>query len=107
MKKNILLGLISCVLFLGLSFAQDNAPMTITGVISQVITTTGNQAIVVDGQTIAVSDEMMEEAYFEEGDQVNLEVVKGAKGLELVNYDFGEVVGSMDLGTENIDETTE
>ena len=87
MKKIVGVGVLALLLgFVSFAFAQDEDVSVIKGEISQIESEAGY--ITVGGENIYVTNDILEESGFEEGDLVELSVQETEKGLELIDYEY-------------------
>lgn len=86
MKRCLLLLLV--IIFVGTTFvfAQENKTTIVKGTIEQIAE--DSSYIVVSGKKIITTKELVEEAYFEIGDQVEIRAENSPQGLRLVSYEY-------------------
>ncbi|MFH1505287.1 MAG: hypothetical protein ABIH08_07910 [Candidatus Omnitrophota bacterium] len=94
------------VCFGGYIFAQDAGNEIIQGVIEEAAQ--DGSYIIINKQKINIADDLIDEVYFEAGDEVRIEVEKSAQGLQALDYEYifdeGIVINDEDvIPNENYD----
>ncbi len=86
MKKY--LALLVIIIFAGITFgfAQEDNSVLIKGTIEKIFE--DGSCIVVDGQKVLTPKEIVEEAYFEIGDKVEIKAENSPQGLRILDYDY-------------------
>ena len=86
MKKDLALLLV--IIFVGTTFvfAQGDKTTTIKGTIEQIAE--DSSCVVVSGNKILTTKELVEEAYFDLGDKVEIKAESSPEGLRMVSYKY-------------------
>lgn len=86
MKKYLAILLI--IIFTGITFgfAQEDNLVLLKGKIEQIFE--DGSYIIVDGQKVLTTKELVEEAYFELGDKVEIKAENTPEGLRILNYKY-------------------
>jgi len=88
MRKVIQISLLFlfAICFTGYIYAQEAGDEIVKGVIEEVAQ--DGSYIIVNKQKINTAKDFVDEAYFEVGDKVKIEVKSSAQGLEAVDYEY-------------------
>jgi len=100
MKKHLALLLIMIFTGITFGFAQEDNSVLFKGKIEQI--REDGSYIVVDGQKVLTTKELVEEAYFELGDRVEIKAENSQEGLRVLSYEYiyEEESGYDDSGEE-------
>ena len=86
MKKYLALLVIMIYAGIFFGFAQEDNSVLIKGTIEQIFE--DGSCIVVDGQKVLTTEEIVEEAYFEIGDKVEIKAEKSSEGSRILDYKY-------------------
>jgi len=102
MKKYLAILLI--IIFSGVTFgfAQENDFVMIKGKIEQIFA--DGSCIIVDGQKVITTKELVEDAYFELDDKVEVKAESTPEGLKMVDYEYDYDGESADDENSNLND---
>ena len=86
MRRHFVLLLIMIFAGITFAFAQEDDSVLLKGKIEQI--SEDGSYITIDGQKVLIAKELVEEAYFELGDNVEIKAENSQEGLRALSYKY-------------------